>query len=448
MVSDMTKGSSLQLILLFTLPLLLGNLFQQMYNLVDAVIVGKFLGIDALSAVNASGSVLFMVINFIIGVCCGFAIPVAQRFGAGDLSRMRRYVANAAFLAAMLAAGMTVLTALLCGQILTWLSTPAHIFADAYSYLLVIFLGIPCTVLYNISAAVIRALGDSRTPFFFLVVSTVINVMLDLVFILGLRLGVSGAALATVIGQGVSGVLCLTFLLRRFDLLKLQAGEGRPSWVYMRALLGNGLPMGLQYSVTAIGLMMLQSSVNLLGAVSVSAYAVVSKIQQLFLCPFDALGTAMATYCGQNIGALEYDRIYRGLRQSIVIGFLYAALAALILCTLGGVIVTVLFGLTDAEVVGYARRFLICTSLFYWLLSPLNNIRYSIQGVGFSAFAVLAGVFELVGRGVVSQAVTPRVGFAGVCFTDPTAWVAACLFLVPAFFWVMGRVRRDIDGGK
>lgn len=445
MISDMTKGAPLRLILTFTLPLLLGNLFQQMYNLVDAVIVGTFLGIDALSAVNASASILFMVINFVIGVCCGFAIPIAQRFGAGDLSRMRRYTANAALLSAILAVMLTVVTALLCAQILTWLSTPENIFAGAYQYLFVIFLGIPCTILYNMSAATMRALGDSRTPFFFLAVSTVINIALDLLFIVVLRLGVSGAALATVIGQGVSGTLCLFFLLRKFTVLALQPGEGKPAWIYMRTLLSNGLPMGLQYSVTAIGLMMLQSAVNLLGDVAVSAYAVVSKVQQLFLCPFDALGTAMATYCGQNIGALAYERIYRGLKQSILVGFAYAALAALILCTLGGSIVTGLFGLTDATVIACARQFLICTSLFYWLLSPLNTIRYSIQGVGFSTFAVLAGVCELVGRGMVSRVVTPRVGFVGICFTDPTAWVAACLFLIPAFFYVMRRVQRDVD---
>ena len=444
MTFDMTKGAPLRLILVFTLPLLLGNLFQQMYNLVDAVIVGKFLGLNALSSVNASASVLFLVINFVIGVCCGFAIPVAQRFGAGDERSMRRYVANAALLSAALAAVLTVATTLLCRLILQWLSTPEAIYAGAYQYLLIIFLGIPCTVLYNMSASILRALGDSRTPFLFLVVSTVVNVVLDLLFIVALGLGVSGAALATVIGQGMSGVLCLRFLVRRFAILKLQPGEEKPSLACMGTLLCSGLPMGLQYSITAIGLMMLQSAVNLLGSTPVAAYAVVSKVQQLFLCPFDALGTAMATYCGQNIGALQYQRIYQGLKQSILVGFVYAALAALILCTLGGRIGTVLFGLTDWTVIAYVRRFLICTSLFYWLLSPLNTIRYSIQGVGFSALAVLAGVFELIGRGVVSQMITPRVGFTGVCFTDPTAWVAACLFLGPAFFWVMHHLQRNI----
>ena len=443
MISDMTRGAPLRLILAFMLPLLLGNLFQQMYNLADAVIVGKCLGIDALSAVNASASVMFMVINFVIGVCCGFAIPVAQRFGAGDRPGLRRYAANAALLSVVFAAVLTVVTALLCRQILLWLSTPADIFEPARAYLMVIFLGIPCTFLYNMSAAAMRALGDSRTPFLFLMVATVLNIGLDLLFIVVLHWGVGGAALATVIGQGVSGALCLFWLVRRFTILHLHPGEGRPSWTYMRTLLANGLPMGLQYSVTAIGLMMMQSAVNLLGSVSVSAYAVVGKVQQLFLCPFDALGTAMATYCGQNIGALAYGRIYQGLKNSILVGFAYAALAALVLCTLGGAIVTHLFGLTDPAVIAYARRFLICTSLFYWLLSPLNTIRYSIQGIGFSTIAVLAGVFELVGRGVVSRCITPHVGFVGVCFTDPTAWVAACVFLVPAFFYVMRRVQKD-----
>lgn len=444
MTSDMTQGASLRLILSFTLPLLLGNLFQQLYNLADAVIVGKYLGISALSSVNASASVLFMVNNFVIGVCCGFAIPVSQRFGAGDLRQMRRYAANAVYLAVALAVLLTGAAVILCAPILHWLSTPADIYGGAYAYLLIIFCGIPCSILYNMGAALFRALGNSRLPFLFLVVASILNITLDLVFILVLNLGVAGAALATIIGQGVSGILCLIVLPRKFRILHWSREEGVPSRSCMQVLLGNGLPMGLQYSVTAIGLMMLQNAVNLLGSVSVSAYAVVSKVQQLFLCPFDALGTAMATYCGQNIGALKYDRIYRGLRQSVLIGFLYAALAALILCTLGGVIATALFGLTDTTVIADARRFLICTSLFYWLLSPLNNIRYSIQGLGFSAFAVLAGVCELAARGLVSQIIAPHVGFIGICFTDPAAWVAACLFLVPAFFHVMHRLQQKM----
>ena len=311
MTFDMTKGAPLRLILVFTLPLLLGNLFQQMYNLVDAVIVGKFLGLNALSSVNASASVLFLVINFVIGVCCGFAIPVAQRFGAGDERSMRRYVANAALLSAALAAVLTVATTLLCRLILQWLSTPEAIYAGAYQYLLIIFLGIPCTVLYNMSASILRALGDSRTPFLFLVVSTVVNVVLDLLFIVALGLGVSGAALATVLAQWASFVVCLVYVLRHRDLFGLVRRQISFHKDKMVQILKLGIPCAVQMTVVGLSWLAMTFLINAYGVEASAASGICAKVKDVALLVTIALYTAATTMVAQCLGAKKFDRASR-----------------------------------------------------------------------------------------------------------------------------------------
>ena len=327
MTRDLTTGSPMRLIIGFALPTLFGMLFQQLYNMVDAMIVGKLLGSAALAAVGSTGSVNFFVIGFCMGVCNGFAIPVAQRMGAGEPSKMRRYVANAAWLSVLFAVVLTVATGLLCRQILTVMLTPADIFANAYTYIFVIFMGIPATFLYNLLAGVIRSLGDSKTPVYFLALSSVLNILLDFALILGFQAGVAGAAIATVASQGVSGVACLFYMMKKYPILRMTKEERRLDLHSCGVLCAMGIPMGLQYSITAIGSIVLQSSVNALGSLYVAAVAAGGKVYQLLACPFDAMGATMATYCGQNVGACRLDRLSRGIRSCALLGLGYSVIA-------------------------------------------------------------------------------------------------------------------------
>ena len=305
MTRDLTTGSPMRLIAGFTLPTLLGLLFQQLYNLVDTMIVGKLLGSAALAAVGSTGSISFLVIGFCMGICNGFAIPVAQRIGAGEPSKMRRYVANAAYLGAGIAVVLTAATGLLCRTILTAMQTPEEIFADAYSYIFVIFMGIPASILYNLLAAIMRSLGDSKTPVYFLALASILNIGLDFAFILLFRAGVAGAAIATVLSQALSGLACLAFMVRRFPILRMQGAEKRFDLHSAKVLCWMGIPMGLQYSITAVGSIILQSAVNGLGTAAIASVAAGAKLFQLICCPYDAMGSSMATYCGQNVGGLQ-----------------------------------------------------------------------------------------------------------------------------------------------
>lgn len=293
---DMTTGSPVKLILSFLIPMLFGLLFQQLYNMVDTIIVGKYLGVNALAAVGSTGSINFMIIGFCIGVCSGFAIPVAQKFGEKNEVALRRFVANGGWLSLIFSVTMTAVVCVLCRNILIWMNTPEDIIDGAYSYIIIIFMGIPATYLYNILSGIIRSLGDSTTPLFFLLVSSVMNIILDFFTILVLHMGVAGAAWATVISQGVSGILCLLYMRKKFTILKMQGDEWKPDKNAMVTLCGMGIPMGLQYSITAIGSVILQTAVNSLGSVAVASVTAGSKISMFFCCPFDAMGATMATY--------------------------------------------------------------------------------------------------------------------------------------------------------
>ena len=445
MTKNLTTGNPMKLILCFTLPTLFGMLFQQMYNMVDTMIVGKLLGAQALAAVGATGSISFLVIGFCTGVCGGFAIPVAQQMGAGNHSLMRKYVANAAYLSALLATVMTVATGLLCGRILTAMRTPDDIYRDSYRYIFIIFMGIPVTYLYNLLAGVIRSLGDSRTPVYFLALSSILNIVLDFALILYGNLGVAGAAIATVVSQGVSGLACLAYMAARFPILRPSREERRPDAAINRELLGMGVPMGLQYSITAIGSIILQSAVNGLGSLYVAAIAAGAKLFQVLSCPFDAMGTAMATYCGQNAGAGKLNRLGKGVRGCVLLGFGYAvmALGAMLLFAPSCAMWFIdpqeeEISLLQALVVRYT---LTCAA-FCFPLALVNIVRFSIQGMGFSMFAILAGVLEMIARSVVGSVFVPAFGFGAACFASPAAWICADLFLIPACVLCIGRLRR------
>ena len=445
MTKDLTTGSPMRLILGFALPTLLGMLFQQLYNMMDTMIVGKLLGATALAAVGSTGSINFFVIGFCMGVCNGFAIPVAQRMGAGDYSQMRRYVANAAWLAIAFAAVLTVATGLLCGTILTVMNTPADIYEGAYWYIFIIFMGIPATFLYNLLAAIIRSLGDSKTPVYFLAMSSVLNIGLDLAFILVFRLGVAGASLATVLSQGVSGLACLVYMVKKFPILHMSREERQLDIRSCRALCFMGVPMGLQYSITAIGSIFLQSAVNSLGSLYVAGVASGSKLFQLLGCPYDAMGATMATYCGQNVGAVKLDRLGKGVRACSLLGLIYALIAfggMLLFAPQGAMLFLDTTEPELATLVDLTAQYIRTLTAFFFPLALVNIVRFSIQGMGFSGLAILAGVMEMIARTVVGVIFVPMFGYTAACFASPAAWVCADLFLIPACMGSINRLRK------
>lgn len=448
MTKDMTQGKPIRLILAFAVPMLFGYLFQQFYNLIDTLIVGRYLGVDPLAAVGSTGSVNFLVIGFCLGICVGFSIPVANKFGAGDYVGMRKYVANSVWLGTAFSAVLTTLTVFFCRDILKLMHTPENIIEDAYAYIVVIFIGIPTVFLYNILSGIIRALGDSRTPVIFLVISSLVNIVLDILFIVHFEMGVAGAAWATVISQGFSGVLCLVFMIKKFDILHISRQEWKPDIHMMGHLCGMGLPMGLQYSITAIGAVILQTAVNGLGSVAVASVTAANKIYSFLACPFDALGSTMATYGGQNVGAKKLKRIKKGLFDCIKLGAVYSVIAFLIAFFFGGELGKLFIEAKEAalieEITGNVRLYLSITAAFYFPLALVNIIRFMIQGIGFPNFAILAGVLEMIARALAGFLLVPAFGFPAAALGSPIAWIFADAFLIPAFFYVYKKLRLQM----
>lgn len=445
MTKDLTKGSPMGLIVGFALPTLFGMLFQQLYNLVDTMIVGKLLGSAALAAVGSTGAINFCIIGFCMGVCNGFAIPVAQRMGANEPEKMRRFVANAAYLSFFFAVVITVATGFLCRTILTVMLTPEDIFEDAYSYIFVLFMGIPATFLYNLLAGIIRSLGDSKTPVYFLALSSILNILLDLAFILWLQAGVAGAAIATVVAQGVSGVACLFYMVKKYPILRMSAQERRLDLHSCGVLCARGIPMGLQYSITAIGSIVLQSAVNSLGSLYVAAVAAGTKMFHLLACPFDAMGATMATYCGQNVGACKLDRLGRGVWACTILGMICSAVILIAMLLFAPQCAMLFLDPSEAEtalLVGLTTQYTIITTAFFFPLALVNILRFSIQGMGYSVFAILAGVLEMVARTGVGLWMVPQMGYTAACFASPAAWVCADLFLIPACIGCIARLRK------
>ncbi len=448
MTKNMTEGNPLRLILLFSLPMIAGNLLQQMYNMVDGIIVGRALGAEALASVGATSSVQFLIIGFCTGTCSGFAIPLAQSFGAGDHRGLKRFVWNTWFLTAMMAVIITALCVIFCPTILHLLSTPDEIYQNAYSYLVILFIGIPCTLLYNMLAGMLRAVGDSRTPFLFLVFSTCLNIVLDLLFIIVFGWGCAGAARATIMSQGVSGLLCLRLLLKRYDILKPGSEERKIQGNYVRKLLFTGIPMGLQYSVTAIGSMMMQVADNRLGTVFISGYASGFKIKHLFMCPMDAMGTATAMYVGQNLGANRMDRIRKGMLQMTGTVALYGVFCGLIMYFFGYSISSLFVSSDNVEVLAASAMYAKYVGMFMWTVGILIVIRYSVQGMGYSAITVVGGGLELVARGMVSFLAVPVYGYLAVCFTDQVAWAVAMVYIIVIGIWCFRHVKRRMELSK
>ncbi len=437
MTKDLTKGKTLGIIFNFTLPILFGILFQQVYNLVDTVIVGKGIGIEALAAVGSTGSVFFLILGFCIGTTAGLSIPVAQSFGAGDYRKMRRYIFNSALVTIVIALVFTTLTVIYCEPLLILMLTPADILDQAVSYVRIVFMGIPFLLLFNLVSSVLRAVGDTKTPLTFLIVSSILNIFLDLLLILVFRLGVAGAAIATVTSQGAAGIICLFYLKRKFPAILPEKEERKIDLPLIADLLRSGVPMGLQYSVTAVGSVLLQVSVNTLGTGIVAAMAAGVKINVFFCAPFDALGTTMSTFTGQNVGARRWKRLKKGMRDSMIIGSVYSLAAFVFLAFFGKTLGLLFVDSGETAILQNIHSFLFFNSMFFIPLTAVNVVRFMIQGMGFGSIAIFSGLFEMIARTVFAFFIVPKWGYSAVCFSSPTAWILADLFLFPAFFFCL-----------
>ena len=433
MVKDMTNGSPSKHILGFAVPMLFGMLFQQFYNLVDSIIVGKTLGVEALAGVGATGSINFMIIGFCMGVCNGFVIPVAQCFGAKKPADLRKYVFNGYICSIVFAIVLTLASVIFCRRILIIMNTPADIIDHAYNYIVVIFIGIPTVFLYNMVSGVIRSLGDSKTPVVFLVLSSIINVVLDFFLILVCKMGVAGAGWATVTSQLISGLTCLIYMYKKYDILKGDKSERVLDRRFITNLCMNGVPMGLQYSITAIGSTILQAAVNTLGSTYVAAMTAGSKMFNFTCCPFDALGSTMATYAGQNVGAAKIKRLGQGVRSAMIIGSVYSVLSLIALYFTTDYIALLFVNASETTIIALTRQFILASACFYIPLTGVNVVRFCIQGMGFSVFAISAGILEMIGRAFAAIILIPNIGFMGACLASPIAWIAADAFLFPAF---------------
>ena len=445
---DMTSGSPVKMILSFTFPIFIGNVFQQFYNMADAVIVGKFVGTKALAAVGSTGTIMFLIYGFVVGMTAGFTVLTAQKFGAGDMKAMRQTVAGASILSLIVGLILTAAFMILMKPWLMAMNTPADIFADAYAYIMIVSAGILAQMLYNLLASVLRALGNSKVPLYFLILSALLNIVLDLVLIIVFHMGAAGAAVATVVSQGVSGLLCLVYIVKCVPVLRMSRDDWRPSGHLLKTQMRIGIPMALQYSITAIGTMMVQSSLNILGSTLVAAYTAAGKIEQVVSQAYVALGTTLATYSAQNIGAGDVPRIRQGFRVTTWIGVIYSFAAAALVMTVGKYM-TYLFVSEDVELImDSVDLYLKCAGSLFIPLAIVNIYRNGIQGLGYGLLPMMAGVAELVGRGVMSVIAAQQKSYLGVCLASPAAWVLAALLLIAMYCYVIRIDLKKIFPGQ
>lgn len=443
MMTDMTKGSPAKLILVFTIPILIGNLFQQFYSMVDTAIVGQFVGVGALAAVGATGGVIFLVQGFVNGLTHGFSVIVSQRYGANDELGIKKATATSIYLSAIATVVLTVICVLLAKPVLQLMNTPVDILEDATSYVTIFFGGLVSIIVYNLLASLLRAFGDSKTPLYFLILASITNIILDLVLIINFKMGVAGAAIATVVSQGLSGLLCYFYMIKKFDILTLKKEHFKYDPMLVKELMYVSLPMALQYAITAIGVMILQVAVNSFGSTTVAAFTAATKVEQLVVQPGIAIGMTMATYAAQNLGARRIDRVRQGVRQSTWITILTNALSSVIVIFLGSYIVQLFIPAENVEALPISMEYLKITAIFYPVLGLLFLYRFALQGLGNTVVPMFAGVMELIMRTIVAFTLPGLLGYQGVCLASPLAWIGATVWLIWSYFRIIPKLQCE-----
>ena len=443
MTNDMTKGSPIKLIIQFMIPMCLGNIFQQFYNIADSIIAGQFLGVDALAAIGSTGSLIFLVTGWLNGLTSGFSVWVAQWFGARKTDRMRHFIAMSIYICVAFVVVMTVGLLAANEPILRLMNAPENLLDDISSYMAIIYAGLVVTCAYNALAAVLRALGDSKSPLYFLIVSAVINVVLDIAFIVIFHMGVEGCAYATVIAQGISALLCLVYIIKKFPVLRLKKEDFRFSVNTVKKLLGLGIPMGLQFSITAIGTIIVQGAINVYGAVYMAGFSAAGKIQNIICTVFVAFGATIATYVGQNRGAGKMDRVKQGVRLTQMMILVCSVVLMAVIHFFGKYMIFLFIDPAETEVLHAAEIYFNIVSWAYPFLGSIFLYRNALQGMGYGFVPMMGGVFELVARAAIVFVAAASAGFAQVCMSDPAAWIAALIPLIPYYIWVMKKAEKS-----
>lgn len=433
----MTVGSPVKLIIQFMIPMFLGNVFQQFYNIVDSIVAGQFIGVDALAAIGSTGSLMFFVTGWLNGLSSGFAIIVAQRFGARKYDEMRHYVAMSFYLMAAFALVMTAAFLALNEPILRLMNSPENVMHDVKSYMGIIYAGLIITAAYDILAAVLRALGDSRSPLYFLIISAGINVVLDIALICVFGMGVEGCAYATVLAQGISAMCCIIYIVKKYPILHLKKENFAISLDSFRRLIALGIPMGLQFSITAIGTIIVQGAVNIYGTTYMAGFSAAGKIQNIASMVAVSMGATIATYVGQNRGAGKMDRVKQGVNYCWIMLLVWSVIEMLLMY-FGGKYFTYLFvSSSQTDVINVSVTYFHTVFWAYPFLCTIFLFRNALQGMGYGLVPMLGGVFELVARTAIVVFVAGKTTFAGVCLADPVAWIAALIPLIPYYFHIM-----------
>ncbi len=429
----MSSGKPVRLLFFFMLPILAGNLFQQLYAMVDTFVVGRYVGVDALAAVGATGSMTFFILGFVVGLTAGFSVIISQKFGAKDLASMRKAVAMSILSACFLSVAVSTLAIATAKPLLILLKTPRNIIDDSHTYLLIIYTGIIATIYYNLLAAILRALGDSRSPLYFLLIASALNIAGDMIAVVGLGMGVRGVAYATVLSQSISALLCLLYMYKRYPSLHLGVQDWKIDWSMISRLLKIGLPSALQFSVCAIGVMIVQSVINESGSNTVAAYSVGVKIEQLVTQPLVTLGLAMATFSAQNFGSGKLERVRQGVRSAILLCIMFSILAATLIFLFSKQLTLLFIDPLELQVIEQTVQYLHIISYFFIPLGLIFVFRNTCQGLGSGLIPMLSSVQELIFRALVAVTLPPVLGYIGICLSSPIAWMAAAVLLLAAY---------------
>lgn len=440
--NNMTTGNPIKLILWFAIPLYIGNLFQQFYNLVDTLIVGRTLGVNSLAAVGSTGAIAFLILGFILGLTSGFSIITAQRFGAKDIKGVKQSFAAIIVLSTLFSILLTIISTNTAMPLLKLMQTPENIINEAYSYIYIMYLGIGSIVFYNALANVIRALGDSKTPLFFLIIASILNILLDLILIIKFDMGVPGAGWATIISQGISTIFCLMYMLIKFPILRLQKDDWALNIKFLWEHIRLGFPMGFQMSVMVIGIIALQIVLNSFGSEIVAAFTAGTKIEQVSGQSFLAIGVAMATYTAQNYGAGKINRIKLGVAKCLNINIILTLINIFIIFFLGRKAVNIFIVGDYPQITEQAQLYMSIIVLFHFCLGSILLYRNVLQGMGVVKIPFLSGVIELVMRAAAAFILAHYWGYIGVCFATPCAWVAGAIWLALGYYQIIGKISQ------
>ena len=443
MAKDMTSGKPIKLIWNFTIPLLIGNLFQQLYNMADTFIVGRTIGVHALASVGSTGSIIFLILGFANGLTAGLAIPLAQRYGAKNYSGVKRSFYVSILISAVVAILLTILSMIFCRQILEIMQTPAEIIDGAYDYLMVIFAGIFSSMAFNLLSNIFRSIGDAKTPLYFLVIACIMNIILDVVFIAGFGMGVEGAGYATVLSQIFSALACILYIWKKIPILRLNSKDFVAESSDVKEHVRISFPMAFQSSIIAIGAIIIQITLNQLGATAVAAYTAAQKIDQVAILPMMSFGVTMATFVAQNYGAKKYDRIWRGVRDCIKLSLTFAISVGIILNLFSPIFIRAFVGVGHEEVVELGAIYFITNGTMYSLLSLLFIYRYTLQGVGKTFTPTVAGIMELCMRAFAAVVLSNLYGYTGATMANPLAWLGSLIPLMIAYYLFKNKFAKE-----